>query len=173
MADDNSLVVHLSNCLPTGAIDIFNMRQNDIQTRPWTFTVNGTVDIPSYLVNGSIAPGGSAQNGSPIVDPRNVAIGADGQLLLDDGTVLMHIMEAALRIDPTTGTVQPLGTFRVLRRVLGAEITLTFTEYVINDYYILAQVIPPLLQISTGGNPGNLCDSYLNFQGRINQRICA
>jgi hypothetical protein len=160
---DRSGVVELHNCVPINRIPLIDAQSGRIMTRPWTFAVNGKVNIQSFLDNGSILPNGE-------LDVRNVAMGYDGILTtLPDGTELAHIFRFTITLDPLTDNMQPLRSRQRLTKITGFDVTLEFEEYVINDSIIMAKVIMPFVN---PGREGDTCEAYLDFQGTIENRIC-
>jgi hypothetical protein len=162
MADDRSAFVTLDNCIPIDPIPLINAMNGRVQTRTWRWHCNGRVAMPHMLDNGSILPNGQ-------LDPRNIAMGYDGALALDDGTELAHITQFSITIIPEADTVRPLRSRQTLMRVTGFSVELAFEEFIINDNLLLARVIGPFLDPT---NDGDSCDAYLNFQGTVDNRIC-
>jgi hypothetical protein len=167
---DLSGVVTVHGCVPINRVVLIDAQAGRTMTRPWIFAINGEIDVPSFLNNGSITPNG-------MIDVRNVAMGYDGVLTLLDGTELAHIFRFHIYLDPITDQLQPIRSPRRLSRMTGFDATLEFEEYVLNDTILLQQVVPQMLSIGSsaatrgaGGPDG--CEPWLDFQGVIENRIC-
>jgi hypothetical protein len=169
MADDRSLVVTCRGCVPINRVVLIDAQSGRTQTRPWVWAVNGEIQVPSYLDNGSIMPIPEIANSNGGIDVRNVAMGYDGVLTLMDGTELAHIFRFHIYFDPLTDQLQPIRSPRRLTRMTGWDATLEFEEYVLNDNLILRRVVPAMLDL---GRPGGGCEPWIDFQGAIENRIC-
>lgn len=162
MAGNDKGVVTLDNCVPVDPFAVMNAMNGRVQTRTWRWHCNGRISVPHYLNNGSILPNGQ-------LDVRNIAMGYDGALALDDGTELAHITQFTITFIPEVDAVRPLRSRQTLMRMTGFSAEVAFEEFVINDTLLLAKVIGPFLDPT---NDGDSCDAYLNFIGTIDERIC-
>lgn len=164
-------IITLENCTPMNDVSIFTAAPGQPVTRAWSFAVNGEATVQGYENDSLIS-------GSSIIDPRAVAMGFDGELSIQSGslagTVLAHEIQWEVRFSIDTVVIQPLNQLRRTRRIVSTELVLTLSEYVVNDSILLAQVVAPLLGLSAFTTDGAvtsdsspISDPVLSFQGQI------
>lgn len=132
------------NCVPEGALDIAKVAPGEILNRSWSFRVNSPPELQSALDNG-------------MIDPRNVLQGHKGQLFDGDGNFLAAVNTWNAQLHFTNTDYHPAGSKITWSIPTSYTVTLTFTETLVQDAILLAQVMAALAD----GSP----DAVLNFQG--------
>lgn len=72
-------------------------------------------------------------NTSPQADVRKVMSGKDGALYDEEGTLLVSIESFQAQLNITNQTFQPLGTAQERSTMSSYNVTLTFTEIIVED----------------------------------------
>lgn len=94
-----------------------------------------------------------------LIDARKIRTGKDGELYDGDGNFLAQINTWQAQINVSNSDYTPAGTSHQVAVFTGTSATLTFTETVVKDAYLLKKVIDEL----KAGKQASL-----NFQGKLN-----
>lgn len=125
-------------------------------TRAWSFRVNRppVIGVSNMLNNGAFG------------DPRRIARGYDGRLRDGNGTLLASVNTWQAQINIRTVDHQPAGYKTVWAIPVSQSITLTFTEVLVNDLLILANILDAFRE-QNSESATYIPDPVLNFQGII------
>jgi hypothetical protein len=81
-----------------------------------------------------------------LIDPRNILQGYDGELWSDDGTFLAQVNTWQAQLNVSNTDYHPAGSPQVVAVMTGYQVTLTFTETVIQDAILLQKLLAGLKQ---------------------------
>lgn len=107
-------------CMPDADTTIANVEPGELLMREFSFRVNAPVEIQDALDSGEM-------------DPRNILHGADGELYDGDGNFLATVNTWSATITPTVADYQAATNMIEWGVTTGYQITLTFTETVVQD----------------------------------------
>jgi ABC-type amino acid transport substrate-binding protein len=136
-------------CIPDGNIVISQVRPGQHLERPYSFRCNASPQVQAQLDNGTWLPG-------------RIARGADGQLLDQDGNVLLSVNTWEFQANVRNSDYQPAGSRLMWALHQGYSVTFTMTEAVWRDPVLFAKILPAI-QEGQG-------DVFLRFTGVVRAR---